>query len=51
MPKPCHGSEAEFHSHLFISALVCLRSSREIGRIQLDIKNADIDTETAEEAI
>ena len=48
MPKPCHGSEAEFHSHycdLHSSVLEVL------GRIQRDIKNADTDIETAEGTI
>ena len=52
MPKLCHGSEAEFHSHYtFRSALVCLRGSRTLRRIQRDIKNAEIDIETEEGAI
>ena len=33
------------------SALVCLRGSRTLRRIQRDIKNADINIETAEGAI
>ena len=33
------------------SALVCLRGSRAIRRIQRDVQNADIDIETAERAI
>ena len=36
---------------LLRSALVCLRGSRTLRRIQRDIKNADIDIETAEGAI
>ena len=36
---------------LLRSALICLRGSRAIRRIQRDIKNADIDIETAEGAI
>ena len=36
---------------LLRSALVCLRGSRTLRRIQHDIKNADFDIETAEEAI
>ena len=36
---------------LLRSALVCLRGSRTLGRIQRDIKNTDIDIETAEGAI
>ena len=36
---------------LLRSALVCLRGSRTLRRIQRDIKNADIGIETAEGAI
>jgi len=36
---------------LLRSALVCLRGSRTLRRIQRDIKNADIDIETEEGAI
>ena len=36
---------------LLRSALDCLRGSRTLRRIQRDIKNADIDIETAEGAI
>ena len=36
---------------LLRSALVCLRGSRTLRRIQRDVKNADIDIETAEGAI
>ena len=36
---------------LLRSALVCLRGSRTLRRMQRDIKNADIDIETAEGAI
>ena len=36
---------------LLRSALVCLKGFRTLRRIQRDIKNADIDIETAEGAI
>ena len=36
---------------LLRSALICLRGSRTIRRIQRDVKNADIDIETVEGAI
>ena len=36
---------------LLSSAIVCLRGSRILRRIQRDIKNADIDIETEEGAI
>ena len=36
---------------LLRSAFICLRGSRTLRRIQLDIKNADIDIETEEGAI
>ena len=43
------GSRVSFA--LLRSALVCLRGSRTLRRIQRDIKNADIDIETEEGAI
>ena len=46
MAKPCHGSEAEPHSH----SLVCLRGFR-TRRVPSEIKNVDIDVEVVEGAI
>ena len=50
-PKTMSWIRSRISFALLRSALICLRGSREIRKIQRDIKNADIDIETVEGAI